>query len=419
MLTAFFMSSAVAGTLHVESPGGAVTVVVDGKAVGQVPLDLDLTGQHTLGFRTSAFGATVFEQRVDVPAAGGLIVAVDLAARSAVVTAAPAPPAPAATPAAAPQPVGDVFIQADVVGARIYVDGVDTGIVTPGMVRGLAPGEHSLVIRTECARVVAKFPLVADRIARLETFTLAPGDGKLKVEVEAKGATVLVDGAPVGAAPYEGLVGCGEHLLEARAPGHLSQTTTLRTPAYETTLWSPVLPAETYGTLVVDVTPVTAVIAVDGIELPPGPGTIDPISTGPHELRVAADGYEPQVQSVMIEPEALARVVIELVPPLPPRASPVPRLAANGAATAAGVGLGAYALVQYIGARAAYGDFLDEPSDAKADALYDAEVAPRLGRAVASGIGAGLALAGAGVLWATTDFGSGSSATTIGLSRTW
>jgi len=108
------------------------------------------------------------------------------------------------------------------------------------------------------------------------------------------------------------------------------------------------------------------------------------------------------------EPEAKPEPVAEVKPPEEPRepresSGKAGRLALNGGVTLAGVGLAGLAGYEYMLAKRSYENFLAVPSDSAARAIYEDEVVPTRNIAIGAGVGAGLALATAAGLWATTD----------------
>jgi len=298
-------------------------------------------------------------------------------------------------------------VSTNAVGAQILLDGQDTGVRTPAMLKGISPGEHHVVARTECARASATVNVRQDLIERAE-LQLQVGDGALMVSSEPEGATVYLDGEQVGTTPYVAkAVPCDSHRIELRAPGYLSVSQTLRVPANETTTVELVLEQERFGTLVVAPMPLEASILLDGIEAGTGPMTLEQVGAGEHELLVALAGHVPDMRTIDVLADEVTRVDVTLAPA---EAAPAPslpwgRLALDTVVTAGGVGLGVAAVVTYAGARQRYDEFLAEPDDAIADEMYENEVRPARTAAALEAVGAA-ALLGTGIaLWATTDLG--------------
>jgi hypothetical protein len=413
---------ACAGTVSVTAASGEpLVVVLDGKVAGPAPIDLpSLTGVHELGFRSTTFGSTVFTQSVDVPGVGAIRVVADLAGRTATVQA-PAKPA-VAPPTASATAVGDLYVVSDKPGASIFLDGVDTGKLTPTMLSGVPVGPHAVEVRTNCARGEGDANVQAVGIARSE-LVLVAGTGGVDISAWQPGATVLLDGVDVGKVPYTAdKVSCGPHKLVLRAPGFVEHTSTLDVRAFETAKAQIALLKEGNGALVVTPTPAEAAIAIDGVAAGTGALTIDPIGAGTHQVALSASGYTTATKSAVIVADQTTRLEVTLAPvasgppqkaPKPgetgsanagPLAPPVPRIALDSTAAAGGAVFAAGGLYEYLQARKAYADYRLIPDDATAEAFYDATIVPLTTKAVVFGATGAVLLGSSAVLFATTHF---------------
>lgn len=422
---------AAAGDLEIRAAGASTTVVLDGRVIGQTPLTLkDLKeGDVVLGFRDAPLGATAFTQTVRVPATGLVVWEVDLAGRvarpvnpaDAPSPVTPMPVTPSATPVAAPSKSkgqsGDLYVTSTPVGAAVWLDGKATEQVTPVMLRGLSVGPHKVEVRTTCARASAEVAVTTGVIARSE---LSPveGTGALQVDGSPKGAMLWVDGAEAGAIPVLAqALSCGEHRLAVRAPGFLETSQTVSVPAFETTLVQIDLRKEEFGTLVVDVIPLEAVVLVDGVDIGAGPRTVERVATGAHRVEGVLDGYETASRDVTVEANQIARANLSLerssVKPVKPPRAPRPsrgdgpsvgRVALNTGVSLAAVGAGTMAWRSYADASAAYDLYLAEEDAGRSQAIYEADVRPGLRATAGYGSAAGLGAIAAVVLWVKTDF---------------
>ncbi|MFT5431036.1 MAG: hypothetical protein ACI9OJ_001715, partial [Myxococcota bacterium] len=124
------------------------------------------------------------------------------------------------------------------------------------------------------------------------------GKGALKVVANVAGATVLIDGEPVGQVPYEGTnLVVGQHMLEvmARAYESLQQTITIEggMRRFIGVKLEPLEGAgETIGTVIATSTTSGARVMVDGRDRGPVPVSID-VSSGVHEIEISAPGHQP------------------------------------------------------------------------------------------------------------------------------
>jgi hypothetical protein len=127
--------------------------------------------------------------------------------------------------------------------------------------------------------------------------------GRISVVTQPSGVVLTLDGAPLGASPYEGNVAAGEHVLGLRLEGYQdtersvtlavgeSRTVDVTLVAQAEQPVVPGIPAEEGGTrLAVDGDPAGATVLVDGesIGVLPVPGA--EVAAGEHLVRVEFDG---------------------------------------------------------------------------------------------------------------------------------
>ena len=446
-------SQALAAELAVTSSGGDVVVVLDGSDQQQVPFEWFVLdgGPHTLGFRATPFGPVVFTQALQLEEEERKVVTVDLASRKAeVVTSTLAPPEqpeppaadaseneaeaaaesadeppPLAEPEPPPpprEPMGDLYVMADIEGALVLLDGETTGLETPTMLRDVREGEHELMLRTECGRARSDVTVKEGLIERVE-LELQLGPGSLSVATQPEGATILLDGEDIGVSPkvVKGLE-CGGHSLVLRAPGYLEAVETIRMPAFEVTHVELELVKETYGTLVVAPNPLDAEVRIDGILAGQGPMTIEGVGSGTHTMEIRATGYQPWQNDFDIYEDQVTRldmVLLSVEEKSTLADLPWGRLTVNTAVTGGGVVLGALALADFGEASDRFQIYLDEPDDDVAEAYFEEEVAPLKRKSAMEGVGA-VALLGVGTaLWLTTDFQLAVGPSGLGLQYNW
>lgn len=429
--------TSLAGGIRVEPCERPVVVLLDGQALGPAPLERqDIPpGTHTLGFRSTAFGPTLFTEGVEVPTTGTLVVSIDLTRRQVSWSSEPAAPTPEPVPEpgqsprpevpSAPtavfepephQPSGDLFVSSDPPGSVVLLDGVDTGLYTPTMLAAVPTGPHTVELRTACARARGDVAVREGVIERLE-LSMKEGTGTLSLDSDPEGADVLLDGLAVGKTPAVfPRLACGEHELVLRAPGRLEVTERVDILAYEQHVTTISLPIEQYGTLAVAPTPLEAEVSLDEVLLGTGPRTVEQVGAGEHALRVALDGYDTHQQVVDIPPEEILRVDVTLVPE---QSTAWGRLVLDLGVTGAGATLAGLSLREYGLARSAYQEFLLVEDDAEADAIYQNQVLPHRRTALFEGAGATAILVGAGVLWWTTDLGIAATPDGVALTARW
>lgn len=124
--------------------------------------------------------------------------------------------------------IGSILIEADVASADVYVDGKLHTDKTPTLINGLIEGPHVIEVRKEPAMPWKQTIQVIDGqtvkvSAKLQATMKKPG-GAIRVLSNVDGAVVLLDGTELGPAPIDIKdVEPGEHVVEVKAPGHVTR----------------------------------------------------------------------------------------------------------------------------------------------------------------------------------------------------
>ena len=150
--------------------------------------------------------------------------------------------------------------------------------------------------------------------------------GDLMVKADSRGATVLLDGKPLGKVPYQGKAHVGKHRVEVRsADGKLGfaqdVTVYLKRPSTLDMVLEPHM-----GTLTVRSTPPGAVVLVDGQKKGVTPLERDPLVAGKHLVTVRLDGHRDWTREVKVARDAAETLDLKLEP-----------LARDGASAAGGL----------------------------------------------------------------------------------
>jgi hypothetical protein len=210
--------------------------------------------------------------------------------------------------------VGLLVIRGSDEGAQVSVDGGDRGRtplkaplrVTAGshVVRvfkpGFAPFERQLVL--------AGGQTVSVDV-RLEPVTQA---GRLRVVDQANShAQVLVDGAAVGTAPWEGPVGAGVHTAALKGEGVMGTQPASVPVRLNEVATITLVPEPLEGQLRIEPTPANAVAALDGVTL--GRGVWEgAVRVGDHKVEVAEEGFLSSQQTVRLDKGARRVVTVQL-----------------------------------------------------------------------------------------------------------
>jgi hypothetical protein len=298
----------------------------------------------------------------------------------------------ALTPALAHAAPGSARVTADTMGLSIFVDGADTGLITPATVGNLAPGRHEIRVRGDC-RVGALIVDVKDGATVPVNLATALGRGLLTVDVMPAGSTIEVDGMAItGPSP----VSCGSHSVRVTHPGFLAAMSSVEVDVDERRVLEVQLEEVGTATLVLSVTPDTAAVSLDGRVLGTGSISDDAVPAGPHILEVEADGFKPLSQQLLLEAgetkaftfelEALATARVS-APPQPTTSTSTaargmsPLKATGIGAAVVGVGLGIYGVTRIGKAASAYDTYVKRAEngpgpESEVAAIRDDQVVP-------------------------------------------
>lgn len=293
------------------APTGTVRVVVSNPA-GPVPADLQVTldgapitgnppssdqvqpGTHIVQVSATGFRST--RREVTVTAGQAQAIAIDLE-----------------TAAAATGTVNIIVPAVD--GVQVFLDGEAVeGTGTRRTRPNVGPGSHSVRItapgRVTVTRDVA---VIAGQQANVEVAELAQAaqQGRIAVRTNAPGATVILDGAPVGAAPYERTdAPYGQHVVIVRAPDHAeSQQTCNIDPSHACEL---VFNLQETARLRVAANVPTARVRVGNEPAPRPVGDLTELPVGATQLVVGADGYQDTTVPVELHRGENAPVMVTL-----------------------------------------------------------------------------------------------------------
>jgi hypothetical protein len=259
---------------------------------------------------------------------------------------------------------GEVYVSSVVPGARILLDGAETGMLTPATVKGIVAGSHNIMLIDGCARGESTVDIVDEATARV-TIPLISGGGTLMVQVVPAVATVELDGNPITAGPGVPMsVSCGAHTISVQADGHMPAVLTVDVD-YGQKLVLPIeLDVLGYGDIILDLSPRTTEVWLDGEPKGRGSQELAAILAGPHMLHLEADGRTSLDEVIILEQGQVLQLAYGL--------ERAPRAARSGGAkkavasrlggvllTVGGTGVLAYAAYEYNQTALAYEDYLE------------------------------------------------------------
>ncbi len=217
-------------------------------------------------------------------------------------------------------PSGSLVIKSTPVGLAIWLDGKDSGKVTPTTLAGITPGAHDLVLKRGAESLYQSPVRVAQGGVETVEVDIASAPPVLEVDADRPGAEVRVDGRTVGATPLRldslrpgkvtvkvSLSGCDayEESVELEAGKPSKVTAALRcAPGV-----AAAAPADGPGRLYVTATAV-ADIFVDGQKIGRTPAMGLKVAAGVHELKLVpvSGDKPPHVESMRIESGRLVKI---------------------------------------------------------------------------------------------------------------
>ncbi|MCB9746207.1 MAG: PEGA domain-containing protein, partial [Alphaproteobacteria bacterium] len=273
---------------------------------------------------------------------------------------------------------------------RVFIDGEDTGKDAPTVIDGLAAGNHMIQVKGNCLGAFTQVDVSPGRMTTIELTMEAQG-GFAEIAVTPAGAKVTINDDPLDV-PAAIELPCGEHRLEARAPGYVTETRIVTVEMGGAYRYSLDLLADGFGSLNVDVTPDNAKVYVDGEKVAVGDNVINQVRSGTHTVRAEAAGHEAVETTVAVAPNEEIPVKLDLKPsakepegpgdqPPPP---PPPQRDMKKVAGGALLGVGAAAIVggvaTFASARGDYdyyntGSNFSGPEDRQA--YYDENIRPK------------------------------------------
>jgi hypothetical protein len=210
--------------------------------------------------------------------------------------------------------VGLLVVRGADAGAQISVDGGDRGRTPLAGPLRVTAGSHIVrVFKPGFAPIEREFVLAGGQTVAVDV-KLEPVTEPGRLRVIAQGgarAQVLIDGAAVGPAPWEGPVGAGVHTAALKGDGNMgTQPASVPVKLNETATIT-LAPESLDGALRVEPTPANAVTALDGVTL--GRGVWEgPVRLGDHKVEVASEGFLPSQQTVRLDKGSRRVVAMQL-----------------------------------------------------------------------------------------------------------
>lgn len=305
---------------------------------------------------------------------------------------------------------GGVMVRSEPPGQRIFVDGEETGLVTPALVLGLTAGPHRFELTSGCLGGSGQALVVDGKNVEL-SIAATQSTGLLTVTPNPPTAAVAVDGAE---GPNARTLPCGAHSVRVALPGFVQAVLPVEIEAGRSQVLPVSLEPLGTGALHLTVQPPDAAVKVDGRLVGTGSMVQPQLTAGPHALELTREGYAPLQQNVVLEAGAALHLNLALRPTAPavaalptapatPSATRSPQVlrATGWSLTAVGVGATVFGATRFAAAGAAYADYENRSQNgpgpaAAVEAIRSEQVVParNLGWTMTS---LGAALVGGGV----------------------
>ncbi len=211
---------------------------------------------------------------------------------------------------------GSLSIQLDEPEAKILINGIFVG---QGTLRGYpaATGPHKVTILHPSHATWEKEVQVDAGSELVLAPELAPLSqvGYLTVRSDAVGASLTVDGQPMGLLPMERVeLPPGRHALVVQAERYRPQTTEVEVRLNETTALNvPLVPLPVAGKLLVESEPPGAALKVDGKSRGVTPTLVEDLAAGPHVVQLSLKGHHGVVKEVTVPENQMVLLPLTLV----------------------------------------------------------------------------------------------------------
>ena len=209
---------------------------------------------------------------------------------------------------------GSLAVTSTPEGARILIDGAETGNVTNATLDGIAVGTHTVTVTKEGYRdASAEVTIAYNETAPLH-LDLARAAGSIAVASTPDGARIYLNGTDTGRTTNATLenVPVGDHTVTVKKAGYADASTTVTVADNETAAVSFALAAPA-GSIVVTSSPDGAAIFLDGVDTGEVTNaTLTNVPVGTHTVRVELEGYQAAEETVTVKVDEVAEAAFTL-----------------------------------------------------------------------------------------------------------
>ena len=213
-------------------------------------------------------------------------------------------------------------------GAHVFATNTMTGRKTqlgtiPMTQKEIDRGVYTLQIQQEKYKDYSTTVTIAEGKTTVITPQLEANFAQLTLTTQS-GADIYVDGRKLGTGRWSGTLELGEYSVETRQASHKSSYTNLSVlpqTAGKTIVLNDPLPI--YGSLIVDGTPMDAVVYVDNKRVGVSPLVYGELLIGSHTVRLEKEGYAKQEKTIVVS-EGQEQMLEYTLAKETPKATPTP-----------------------------------------------------------------------------------------------
>ena len=205
---------------------------------------------------------------------------------------------------------GSVSVSSQPQGAKVFLDGEDTGKVTPCTIGEIASGRCDIRLQLKDYAPASQSVTVTDGMTASVNVTLEARFAHVTIN-SLPGAAIKVNGAEVGSGSYSNNMAEGIYDIEASLAGHRPVTKQI-----EVIVGVPqtieLRPTPIYGMLDVNSNPMGANITINGKSYGDTPTSIENLLVGDYDVVLTKPGYASVSQRVTVSENASASVDVKM-----------------------------------------------------------------------------------------------------------
>ena len=205
---------------------------------------------------------------------------------------------------------GSVSVSSQPQGAKVFLDGEDTGKVTPCTIGEIASGRCDIRLQLKDYAPASQSVTVTEGMTASVNVTLEARFAHVTIN-SLPGAAIKVNGAEVGSGSYSNNMAEGIYDIEASLAGHRPVTKQI-----EVIVGVPqtieLRPTPIYGMLDVNSNPMGANITINGKSYGDTPTTIENLLVGDYDVVLTKPGYASVSQRVTVSENASASVDVKM-----------------------------------------------------------------------------------------------------------